>query len=133
MYFLRSYRIKEIKLMKKLVNTVAGTALIASMIAGCGANEHAAAPIPEETTVPVETTIPAETTESTTKANIEDTTNAATETTTIPEEDTVPEEETSSFTEPNVTVTTIIEETEDNTPEILPCPDEYCPNATDWA
>lgn len=119
--------------MKKLVNTVVGTAMVASLVAGCSTNEPAAAPAHEETIIPVETTMATEFAESvTTGGAIEDTTDVPTDTTTIPEETTAPEEETTSFTAPEVTVTTLPEEKESTSPIILPCPNEVCPNATDW-
>ena len=121
--------------MKKLVHTVVGAAMVASLVAGCTSNEPAEKTSPEGTTLPVESAVPTETDTvpaETAGVNIEDTTEAPTDTTTIPEENTESEEETGSFTEPEMTVTTMPEEEESTAPEIFYCPGD-CPNATDWA
>lgn len=111
--------------MKKLVNTVVGAALAASMIAGCSSNEPATTAAPEETTkdTAMETTVPVETTEAAGE------TTAPVEETTVPvEETTEAAEETTSFTTPEIIVTPTTQPTEEETWET-----DYCPNATDWA
>lgn len=119
--------------MKKLVNTVVvGTALAATMISGCGANE---------TVKPAEETTPKETTAQTTGAAEQDTTAA--------KGNTVPEQTTTSTMEEPTMEVTVFEETEpeekptESTQEPGPssqcpmdgyvCGNDYCPNATDWA
>ena len=112
--------------MKKLVNTVVGAALAASMIAGCSSNEPATTAAPEETTkdTAMETTVPVETTE----AAAGETTVPVEETTVPVEETTEAAEETTSFTTPEIIVTPTTQPTEEETWET-----DYCPNATDWA
>lgn len=114
--------------MKKLVHTVVGTALAASVIAGCSANEPAATTAAEETT-----TVPKETTVETTVAK--ETTAAVTETTAAVEEETTAAVEETTEAVEETTTTTIPEESivPTTAPTTQDWTEEECPNGTAWA
>lgn len=114
--------------MKKITAAVVSTALAASLVAGCGANEmdvNNTTETPGETTAPVETTeatVDMTTTapEETTAPKAEETT-AAAEETTVPVAETEPiPEETTTTAAPTTTQSEVYYET------------DYCPNAMPW-
>ena len=118
--------------MKKLVNTVVGTALVASLVAGCSADESNTIERKNDTTKETDaqvTTVPTDSAETTVPV-----TDAQEEVGTEPSE-TVSEpvmEETIPVVIPEETTTTTTLPPTTKEPDIETYPDD-CPNATPWA